>query len=65
MKQLASKGFQGMRPDMCLYYIDQEWEIQVMREYFIYYGPARMDQGMMAKRGNRKKLIECYGNGEY
>ena len=65
MKQQTSKGFQGMRPDIHLYCIDQEWEIQVMKEYFIYYKPVHMDQGMMAKRGNRKKLIEYCGNEEY
>ena len=54
-----------MRPDIRLYCIDQEWEIQVVKEYFMYYGPACMDQGTMARKGNRKKLIECCGNGEY
>ena len=58
-------GFQGMRPNICLYCIDQEWEIQVIKEYFIYYGPACMDQGTMAKRGNRRKLIELCGDREY
>ena len=58
-------GFQGMRPNIRLYCIDQELEIQVIKEYFIYYGPARTDQGTMAKRENRKKLIELCGDGEY
>ena len=35
--------FQGMRPNIHLYCIDQKWEIQVIKEYFIYYGPAHMD----------------------
>ena len=54
-----------MRPDIHLYCIDQEWEIQVVKEYFIYYGSAHMDQGTMARKGNRKKLIEHCGNREY
>ena len=58
-------GFQGMRPNICLYCIDQEWDIQVIKEYFIYYGPVCMDQGTMAKRGNRRKQIEYCGNREY
>ena len=58
-------GFQGMRPNICLYCIDQEWEIQVIKEYFIYYRSVHMDQGIMAKRGNRKKLIEPCGDREY
>ena len=58
-------GFQGMRPNIHLYCVDQEWDIQVIKEYFIYYGPAHMDQGTMAKRGNRKKLIEYCGDREY
>ena len=58
-------GFQGIRPNIHLYCIDQEWEIQVIKEYFIYYRPACTDQGTMAKRGNRKKLIELCGDGEY
>ena len=36
-----------------------------MKEYVIYYGPVCMDQGMMAKRGSRKKLIEHCGDREY
>ena len=35
----------------------------MIKEYFIYYGPACMDQGMMAKRGNRKKQIKYCGKG--
>ena len=58
-------GFQGMRPNICLYCVDQEWEIQVIKEYFIYYRPAHMDQETMAKRGNRKKLIELCGDRKY
>ena len=58
-------GFQRMRPNIHLYCIDQEWEIQVIKKYFIYYGPACTDQETMAKRGNRKKLIEPCGDGEY
>ena len=65
MKQLAFKGFQGMKPDIRLYCVDQEWEIQVMKEYFIYYGPACTDQETMAKRGNGRKLIEHCGNGKH
>ena len=65
MKWQASKGFWGMRPDIHLYCIDQEWEVQVVKEYFIYYGPAHTDQGTMAREGNRKKLMEHCENREY
>ena len=58
-------GFQGMRPNIHLYCVNQEWEIQVIKEYFIYYRPVRTDQGTLAKRGNRKKLIEPCEDGEY
>ena len=50
---------------LCLYCIDQEWEIQVVKGYFIYYGPVHMDQGTIVRKGNRKKLIEHCGNGKY
>ena len=56
-------GFQGMRPNIRLYCIDQEWDIQVIKEYFIYYGPAHTDQKTMTKRGNRKKLIDVVETG--
>ena len=50
---------------LCLYCIDQEWEIQVVKGYFIYYGPVCMDQGTMARKRNRGKLIEHCGNGKH
>ena len=61
----GATGFQGMRPNIYLYCVDQEWGIQVIKGYFIYYRPARMDQGTMAKRGNRRKGIEYCGDRGY
>ena len=61
----SRRGSRDWDLTLCLYCVDPEWEIQVVKEYFIYYELMCTDQETMARKEIRKKLIEHCGNGEY